>query len=329
LKITLLFRSQCLWWALPALWIAAGCSRTDPNIFQGYIEGEYVYVASPLGGELDELQVWRGDLVTNGQPLFVLEHRKEVAVVQMASALVAEAEATLANARKGLRPSEIDALEAELRGLRSDHALAIQQQQRREEADAKQPGTVSKEELDRSRTRVESLAAAMAQIQANLETARLGARGDEILMAQNAVEARVAELEQAQWALDQKSQSATTNAIVQDTLYREGEWVAGGKPVVSLLPPGNLKVRFFLPQEKLADIRIRQTVNVRWDGADSDYQTIVRFISTRAEYTPPVIYSQESRAKLVFLVEAFFTPQDAAALKVGQPVDVQIPSVSR
>jgi HlyD family secretion protein len=111
---------------------------------------------------------------------------------------------------------------------------------------------------------------------------------------------------------------------VHDTLYRSGEFVAAGNPVVVLLPPENLKVRFFVPQEKLPQIKTGGTVSVKADGAARAFSATVNYISTQAEYTPPVIYSRETRAELVFMIEAKFSPADAAELRPGQPVDVEL-----
>ena len=100
--------------------------------------------------------------------------------------------------------------------------------------------------------------------------------------------------------------------------------MAAGNPVVVLLPPANLKVRFFVPQEKLAAIKIGGTVCVKPDGAAKTFSATVNYISTQAEYTPPVIFSRETRANLVFMIEAKFSPADAAELRPGQPVDVDL-----
>ncbi len=110
---------------------------------------------------------------------------------------------------------------------------------------------------------------------------------------------------------------------MQDTLYRQGEWVAAGNPVVVLLPPANLKVRFFVPQEMLPRIKTGENVNVTFDGAAKNYSATVNYISTQAEFTPPVLYNRENRAKLIFMIEAKFSPADAAEFRPGQPVDVK------
>ena len=256
--------------ALAAIFVA-GCSSNSSNVFQGYIEGEYVYVASPLGGALTNRAVARGDEVKAGQLLFELERGSEAAAVQQAEKNLAQAKASLAlsEAEYGRRQQ-----------LRNDQ------------------GVISAEELDQTR----------AQRDAD----------------QAQVESQTAALDKARWSFDQKQQFAPANAFVHDTLYRAGEWVAAGNPVVELLPPGNVKVRFFVPQAALPRIKPGQTVSVTFDGGPHAYPAIINYISTQAEFTPPVIYSQENRAKLVFMIEAKFSPAYAADLRPGQPVDVDL-----
>jgi HlyD family secretion protein len=163
----------------------------------------------------------------------------------------------------------------------------------------------------------------LAQREAELATARLGARSDQQQAATAAVGAARARLEQAQWALAQKRQAAPAGGLVFDTLFQVGEYVPAGRPVVSLLPPGNIKVRFFVPEPALSRLRVGQAVTVQVDGGASLTATI-DYLAPRAEYTPPVIYSRETRAKLVFLAEARPAAADAARLHPGQPVEVRL-----
>ncbi len=302
--------------------IIAGCSQTPTNRFQGYIEGEYVYVAAPLSGALTNLAVARGGAVTNGQLLFELERQSEASALTQAEKNSAQAQAQLADLQKGQRPTEIASLEAQLERAKADLKLAGDELARREKLGGQD--VVSKEELDQARAQRDSDQAQVNQLSANLETAKLGGREDAIRAAQAAVEAQRAAVEKAKWSFDQKQQFAPTNAAVQDTLYRQGEFVAAGNPVVVLLPPENLKVRFFVPQEKLPQIKAGATVSVQADGAARAVSATVNYISTQAEYTPPVIFSRETRANLVFMIEAKFSPADAAELRPGQPVDVEL-----
>ncbi|PYI71246.1 MAG: secretion protein HlyD, partial [Verrucomicrobia bacterium] len=113
------------------------------------------------------------------------------------------------------------------------------------------------------------------------------------------------------------------SGLVYDTLFRQGEWVAAGKPVVVLLPPQNIKVRAFIPETRVGSIHYGNIARVKVDGVKDSFVGKVSYISPRAEYTPPVIYSRETRAKLVFMVELIFDAQAAANLHPGQPVDVE------
>jgi HlyD family secretion protein len=305
-----------------AAFFIAGCSPKASNVFQGYIEGEYVYVASPLGGALTNLAVARGDGVQAGQLLFELERGSEAASVQQAEKNLAQAQSQLDDLNKGKRPTEIASLAAQLERARASLKLSAADLVRREQLGG--ADVVSKEELDQARAQRDADQAQVDQLTADLETARLGGREDAVRAAGAAVESQKAALDKARWAFDQKQQFAPTNALVQDTLYRVGEWVAAGNPVVELLPPANIKVRFFVPQAVLPRIKPGQTVSVTFDGSPRAYSATVNYISTQAEFTPPVIYSRENRSKLVFMIEAKFSPADAANLRPGQPVDVEL-----
>jgi HlyD family secretion protein len=252
--------------------LLAGCAKNSPGNFQGYIEGEYVYVAAPLGGTVTSLAVARGGTVTNGQLLFTLERQSEAAALTQAEKNLGQAEANL--------------------------TLSQNTFNRRSELRQSPAGVVSAEELDKARAQRDADAAQFA--------------------------AQQAALAKAKWAFDQKQQFAPASAAVHDTLYRPGEFIPGGSPAVVLLPPENLKVRFFVPQENLPQIKIGQTVSVHCDGAAKDFSAVVNYISTQAEYTPPEIYSRETRASMVFMIEAKISPADAADARPGQPADVRL-----
>ncbi|HEX7618761.1 MAG TPA: HlyD family efflux transporter periplasmic adaptor subunit [Verrucomicrobiae bacterium] len=302
--------------------LLAGCSGNSSGAFQGYVEGEYVYVAAPLGGALTNLAVARGDSVKAGQLLFELERGSEVAAVQQAEKNLAQAKSQLEDLTKGKRPTEIASLEAQLERAKVNLKLSGDQLARREQLGT--TDVVSREELDQARAKRDADKAQADQLAADLETARLGGREDAVRAAQAAVASQTAALDKAKWSFDQKQQFAPTNAFVQGTLYRQGEWVAAGNPVVVVLPPANLKVRFFVPETLLAKIKTGQSVQVSFDGSAKSYSATVNYISTQAEFTPPVLYNRENRTKLVYMIEAKFLPADAADLRPGQPVDLKI-----
>lgn len=310
---------------LLGLLLAAGCQRTSSSDrFQGYIEAEYVYVASPRGGRLERLHVQRGDQVEPTVPLFELDQEPEATIRREAVQGLKQAQAQLKNSRKGKRPSELAAIEAKRDQAKASLALAEQEAKRFEKLYRNE--VVSIEKLDSAHATRDLYQAQVAELTADLETSRLGARPDEIEVAEAVVVAAEAKVSKAEWDLSEKSQTSPVQAIVHDTLYRPGEWVAAGNPVVVLLPPANLKVRFFVPQAQLSDMNTGTKVNVSFDGAPSAYTGYISYVSTRAEFTPPVIYSQQTRDKLVFMVEAKFEINDPSALRPGQPVDVTLVS---
>ena len=135
-----------------------------------------------------------------------------------------------------------------------------------------------------------------------------------------------ANLEWSQTRLARRNAYSPGEATVEQIYYRPGETVPAGRPVVALLPPANLKLRFFAPQAVLPEIKYGQTVGVSCDGCEKGLTAKVSFIARSAEFTPPVIYSQEERAKLVFLIEA--RPQHPEKFRVGQPVTVTLPRES-
>jgi len=297
----------------------AGCNPAPPAGYPGYVEGEFVRVAAPLSGTLLELGVQRGTEVAKETPLFTLESAQERAAREEAQARVRQTQATLANLEKARRPPEIAAARAQLAqaqaSLRQSEADLVRTQKL--VADKFLPPQQRDQALaarDRDRGRV-------AELTQQLQVANLPARSDEIAAANAEVKAASDALAQAQWRVEQKSQTAPVAGLVADTLYRAGEWVAAGAPVVSLLPPANVKLRFYVPETLVGSLRIGDAVTVRCDGCGADIPAKIRFIATQAEFTPPVIYSRENRANLVFLVEAW-PDSPNPALHPGLPVEV-------
>jgi len=306
--------------ALAACCLLAGCGRSQRDAVQGYVEGEYVYVASPLAGALERLPVQRGGQVKAGDPLFTLECGSESAARDQAAKRLDEARANAGDARKGKRPPEIAAIGAQLNQARA--ALVLSEKELARQTRLFHSGVSSAQELDKARSAHDQDQQHVSQLEADLRTAGLGSRSDQIDAADANARALEATLAKADWDLSQKHQEAPRAGLVFDTLYREGEWVPAGRPVVALLPPENIKVRAFVPEGRIGSIRAGERVRVAVDGVGEPYIGKVGFISPQAEYTPPVIYSRESRGKLVFMVEAIFDPTTAAKLHPGQPVDV-------
>ncbi len=301
--------------------LAASCTKPADPWWSGYVEGDYVAVAAPIGGALATLAVRRGQVVARGTPLFALDSAAERAAREEASARAQSALAQAANTDKGRRREEIAVTEAQLAQARAQAALAASEFARVQQLVAQ--GFLSPSRLDDARTAAEQSRARGEELTAALRVARLPARSDERLAADALAEAARAALSQQQWREQQKQQTAPADAVVADTYFRVGEWVNAGVPVVSLLPPGAVRARFFVPEAELGALKVGQAVELRCDGCGAPIAARVDFIATRAEYTPPVIYSNAQRARLVFMVEARPDAKDAERLKPGQPVDVR------
>lgn len=299
-----------------------GCSGDPPSTYQGYVEGEYVHVASPVGGRLERLLVRRGQAIEAKAPLFQLEDDQETAAREQTQEQLKAAQAQLADLRVGKRNPELDVAEAQLAQARAAEAQAAQQL-KRDEAQF-EVGGIARAQLEDSRANYAIKSARVRELSGQIEVLRLPARTDQI-RAQNAqVAAARAATEQSAWRLDQKRVAATQGGLVVDTLYREGEWVPAGSPVVRMLPPANVKVRFFVPEAVAGGLKPGRVVALRCDGCESEVSAQVSYISNEPEYTPPVIYSNETRAKLVFLVEARPSTANAPKLRPGQPVAVSL-----
>lgn len=300
----------------------AACDRPPSKTLQGYVEGEFIYVSAPTGGKLTKLHVERGKHVEPGELLFEIENTPEKAARDEAAHRLAQSKSTLEDAKKGKRPTEIDSLQAQLK--QAKEALALSEIELSRQEKLTKTGAVSVEAIDRARSTNVQNRQRVEQLEADLKTAQLGLRTDAVTAFEADVKAREAALAKAEWDLSQKQQSAPQAGVVDDTLFREGEWVPAGRPVVSLLPPANIKVRAFVPQTKLATLHVGDVAKVFVDGNGAALPAKVSFIAPQAEYTPPVIYSQENRSKLVFMIELKFAADVAAKLHPGQPVDVEL-----
>ena len=285
----------------------------------GYAEAELVYVAPTAAGLLKTLAVQRGDRVGAGQLLYALEADAQTLARDAASARQERAEAQAQNLRKGKRPAELQAIDQQLAQARAAQAASLAALQRQQQLVAQ--GFVSALRLDELVAARDRDAARVQELQAQRTLATEAARSDEIAAAAAEARAGSAELALAAWREGQMQRSAPADALVFDVLYRIGEWVPAGAPVVSLLPPGALKLRFFVPEPMLPQAVVGREVAVACDGCASGLRARIRYVSPQAEFTPPVIYSNDSRSKLVFMAEA--EPATAADLKPGQPVDVR------
>jgi HlyD family secretion protein len=306
---------------LVLLSVLAACDK-KPAALNGYVEGEYLRIAPTSAGVLATLSVERGAQVKAGQPLFSLDLKSLTASRAAAAAALAQAEAVLEDMTKGKRPEEITVLEKQKVQAQADLQNATSQLNRSQPLAKKGYATAAQRDTDlavyaRAKARV-------AELTATLKTAALGAREDEITGAKAAAESARQKLVQAETLLAEAAPNAPAAGTIEDVFYRPGEFVAAGGPVVSLLPPGNIKVRFFVPERMLPQIHSGMAVGIRCDGCSGVIGAKVSFIASQVEYTPPVIYSEGSRDKLVFMIEAI-PNVPSPSLHPGLPVDIDLP----
>ena len=301
-----------------ALWLAA-CTNESGRL-QGWVEGDFVFVGPDEAGRVETLSVREGDQVAAGAPLFAVEAELQQADLNTAVAQVAEARARLARLEAAQqRTEEIAVLEAQEKRAQAMLVLSTAELQRQQSLSER--GVAAQAQLDTAKANFNRDTAALEEVRRQIAVARLSAREEDIAGARQTLAATEARRNSAETKLARRRLVAPVAGAVQQVYYRPGEAVPAGRPVVSILPPGNIKVRFFVAQALLPTIALGDTVTVTCDGC-APVAAKVSFIARSAEYTPPVIYSLEERNKLVFMVEA--RPEKPDGLRVGQPVDIAL-----
>ncbi len=316
LAVAILALAGAGWWR----WRQTGAVRRPD--WQGYAEADFIKVGPTLAGLLTALFVERGSQVALGEPLFDQDDIADRAAVDQARRQLTQAEGQLVNLQSGGKPTEIEQAQANLADAEAARDKTRADLQRTEKLLLSGNATAQladqrRADLKSADAKVQALSAALAQLRAPL------GREYEIKAQESAVEGARAALAMARWRFDQRHVAAPAAGVVADVLARPGETIPAGGPVVSLLPPENIFVRFFVPEEMLATVHYGDQVKLICDNCPGDLTATISFISPQAEYTPPVIYSESSRAKLVYRVEARPPLKKAPLLNPGEPVAVR------
>lgn len=249
--------------------LLVACQHKVDDEWQGYVEGEFTYLAAPFAGTLQNLTVERGAQVKAGNLLFKLDPEPEVSDFQQAEQQLNEAQANLKL--------------AELRLTRAKQLI--------------KHDAAAQDALDEAQTTYSRQLAYLKQAQAVLNKAK--------------------------WSMGQKAATAPIDALVFDTFYHNGELVAQGQPVLALLAPSHIHVLFYVSESKLALLAVGKKLKLNCDGCSQEVEAQISFISPKAEYTPPVIYSRDNNHKLLFKVEARLLGAHEQ-LHLGQPVYVKL-----
>jgi HlyD family secretion protein len=329
----LLFAIALIAVGLAGWWFFVRPHGPKPVEWQGYADADFVKVGPTQEGQLVAVHVRRGDKVRLGQPLFDQDDANDAAAKEQAQRQLSQARDQLANLMSGGKPTEIAQAEANLADAEAARDKTLEDLNRNRTLLKTGSATVQivdQEEADLRSGNAKAAAArqALAQLRAPM------GRENEIRAQSSAVNALEAALAMARWRFDQRHVAAPSSGIVADVLAEPGETLSAGAPVVSILPPENIYVRFFVPETELALVHPGDEVQFSCDSCRPDLIATISYIAPAAEYTPPVIYSESTRSKFVFLVEARPRPEFAALLNPGQPVTVRpraaiLPTASR
>ena len=294
------------------------CNQKQTRSYQGYVEGENIYLASPYSGVLLHLAVNRGDTVSKNQLLFQLDPDPEQLRVKQSENDLQAAVHTLKDMHNPLRLPEIELIKAQIQQVEARIDLAQIRVSRNQQLYTRK--ATDKDTLDASIAGLLEQQKLKAQYQSSLELAQMGSRDERI----NAQEAQVAllkdKLNEIKWQLAQKTVLAPASGLVFDTYYRQGEFVATQQPVLSLLTPDNVRIEFFVPVESLENLSVGQKIQFQCDGCDAKDEATISYISPEAQYIPPLVYSRENNEKLVFRIKAKLNSFNR--YKPGQPVMV-------
>jgi len=277
----------------------------------GYIEGESLYLAAPVSGTIASISAVEGQRVVAGQQLFRIDPATLAAQGQQAAANVAAAQTQIASAEATARQAEADVSAAAADQQKARDDLARLLRVKRDDSAA-----VAGKDIDAAR-------AALNQANARVAAAQKTAQARRAQVAAARAQTAQAEGSRREVAIrvNQLSPPAPSPGLVEDVFFQPGEWVNANQPVVAIIPDAKIKVRFYVPEQEVARYRPGQTVRFACDACGSGLSARIAYVSPRPEFTPPVIFSRDSRDRLVFMVEAY--PTSPTKLMPGLPVDVE------
>jgi HlyD family secretion protein len=296
--------------AAVAVWLLLGGSDRERSL-SGYIEGENLYLAAPISGTIATISAVEGQRVAAGLPLFTIDPATLSAQGQQAEANVAAANSQIASAEAQARQAE-----AEVAAASADAERARTDLGRLLKVRSDDPAAVAGRDIDQARS---AQNAANARVAAARQTA--SARRAQVAAAR----AQAAEAQGGKREVDirvgQLSPAVPASGRIDEVYFQPGEWVSANQPVVALLPDNRVKVRFYVPEADAAKYRPGRNIRFSCDACARGLTATIRYVSPRPEFTPPIIFSRDSRDRLVFLVEAW--PKRPQGLQPGLPVDVE------
>ncbi|MCL6739745.1 HlyD family efflux transporter periplasmic adaptor subunit [Sphingomonas sp. RB56-2] len=277
----------------------------------GYVEGESLFLAAPVAGTVGSIMAEEGQRIAGGARLFAIDPATLSAQGEQAQAQVTEARTQIASAQANAQQAEAEVAAAAADADKARRDLNRLLGVRRDDAAA-----VAGTEID---TAEAALREASARLRAAQQTAE--ARRAQVAAARAQENQAKGGSREVDIRVGQLSPPSPSPARVEEIFFRPGEWVAANQPVVSILPDDRIKVRFFVPEQDVARYRPGQSVRFSCDSCAPGLTAKISYVSPRSEFTPPIIFSRDSRDRLVFMVEAL--PAKPAGLMPGLPVDVE------
>ncbi len=254
------------------------------NSLQGYVDADYTYISSRFSGNLISLDAPKGTTINKGELLFTLDVQPQLSQLKKAKANL-----TQALAQVKVKQADLDYQST----LLARYQKLIKS------------GGVSLEQLE--------------EVKNNYLNAQAS-----LISQQALVESSMAELTQAKWSESNKKKYSSISGYVYDTYFTVGELVLSGRPVLSIVSPENLKVIFYVPEPLLSKLKLKNQVTISCDGCKDTFLATVSYISSKTEYTPPYIFSESSRTKFVYRVEAKPVKTAFNYLHPGQPVSINL-----
>jgi HlyD family secretion protein len=288
--------------------LLAACGQQENTHWLGYVEGETVLVAPPQPGWVTSLNVQRGQQVKVGDPLFTLDAVREGAARDNAQAQITVAKEQGQQAEAQLAQAKAEQAQVEADIVRAAKELARQE-------DLVKIGASPRRDLETAQATYNSAVARRTQSQAQQGQA-VAARRQADAQAKQAA----ATLDSATFNLSQRAITSLVSGRVENVFFREGEYAGNSAPIISILPPNNVFVRFFVPQAEVANLTLGTPVHISCGGCAPDLMATISFIASEVEFTPPVIYSVGNRERLVFKAEA--RAPMGLPLRPGLPVEV-------
>ena len=286
----------------------ASCEDKPNTHWLGYVEGELALIGPPQAGWITSMNVARGAQVKPGDSLFTLDAAREIAARDNATAMIAAAkqqgdQATAQIAQARAQQAQIDADIS-----KTEKELARQQELVRIGGSPRRDLETAQAAYDSARAQRNQTVAQQSQADAARRQAESQARQAEATLAT------------AEYNLSERTVHALVDGQVQDIYFRQGEYANAGTPVVAVLPPANVFVRFFVPEPQVANLALGSQVHIACDGCVANLTGTITFIAAQSEFTPPVIYSVGNRERLVFKAEARVT--SGLPIRPGLPVEV-------